>query len=323
MFYEARENLNTGMEFIRGQHNLKPHHRGCAATIGNFDGVHLGHQAVIEQLVRVGRTLGLPTVLITFEPKPREFFAGRKAPARLTRFREKMYALMDTPLERVFCLRFNRSLASLSPQNFVEDVLVNGLEIRQLIVGDDFRFGRNAEGDVDFLREAGIRYSFQVTQTDTFCVDGHRVSSSRIRSALANGNLDQAARLLGRPYSMDGRVAQGDRIGRTIGFATANILLRRLVSPLSGVYAVQVHGVAEKPLPGVANVGTRPTVGGTESQLEVHILDFKGDIYGRHVKVDFLHHLRSERQFESLDALRSQIQQDTREACAFFIDRAF
>ncbi len=309
------------MELIRGQHNIQLRHFGCVATIGNFDGIHLGHQAIIGQLERIGNQTDLPTLLITFEPKPREFFAGGKAPARLTRFREKMRILMNTSLQRVLCLRFSQSLANLHPQQFVETLLVEKLGIRKIIVGDDFRFGRNATGDVDFLRNAGIRYGFEVIQRATYCVNSKRVSSSWIRDALAKGNMELAAILLGHPYSMHGRVAQGDRIGRTIGFATANIRLRRLVSPLSGVYAVQVHGIVEHPLPGLANVGARPTVSGSRNQLEVHILDFDGDIYGRHVEVDFLHHLRSEQQFESLQALRSQIQRDAQVTRRFFAQR--
>jgi riboflavin kinase/FMN adenylyltransferase len=308
------------MELIRGQHNIRARHFGCVATIGNFDGVHLGHRAIIDQLIRIGQKASLPTVLITFEPKPREFFAGQNAPARLTRFREKVEILLGTPLDRVLCLRFNRELAHLSPREFVETLLVGRLGIKHLIVGDDFRFGRNAQGDIAYLREAGARHDFQVAQHATFHVDGIRVSSSWIRTTLAAGDMDLAAKLLGRSYSMDGRVIQGDQIGRTLGFATANIRLRRLVSPLAGVYAVLVHGITDQPCPGVANVGTRPTVSGSLNQLEVHILDFMGDIYGRHVRVDFLHHLRSERRFGSMDELRNQIQRDIQAARGRFAD---
>jgi riboflavin kinase/FMN adenylyltransferase len=309
------------MELIRGQHNLRPRHRGCVATIGNFDGVHLGHQAIITQLVRIGRATELPTVLITFEPKPREFFAGENAPARLTRFREKMQILMATTLDRLLCLRFNRSLANLSHLEFLEDVLVCGLGVKQIIVGDDFKFGRKAQGDVAFLREASAAHAFKVIQRDTYRVDGKRVSSSWVRESLATGDMMLTARLLGRPYSMQGRVTPGDRIGRTLGFATANILLRRLVSPVSGVYAVQVRGLSEEALPGIANVGTRPTVKGKRSQLEVHIFDFERNIYGSHVQVDFLHRLRSEQAFDSLENLRKQIERDAGEARTFFADQ--
>lgn len=309
------------MELIRGQHNLRPQHRGCVATIGNFDGVHLGHQAIIAQLVSIGRANELPTVLITFEPKPREFFAKNNAPARLTRFREKMQILMATTLDRVLCLRFNRSLAELSHTDFLERVLVHGLGVRQIIVGDDFKFGRKAQGDVAFLRAAGAAHNFKVIQRNTYRVDGKRVSSSWVRESLATGDMMLAARLLGRPYSMQGRVAQGDKIGRTIGFATANIQLRRLVSPVSGVYVVQVSGLSQAALPGIANVGTRPTVNGKQSQLEVHLLDFERNIYGYHVQVDFLHRLRSEQAFDSLERLREQIERDAGEARIFFASR--
>ncbi len=310
------------MELIRGERNLRSRHRGCVATIGNFDGVHLGHQTVLGQLAEKAGELGLPTTVIVFEPLPREYFAGTQAPARLTRFREKVQALRRFSVDRMLCLRFDRRLAEMPAEAFVERILVRGLGVRHLVVGDDFRFGRGREGDFHTLQRAGRRHGFTVAHMLTFDIDGARVSSTRIRQALARGDLEAAARLLGRPYRMSGRVAHGDKRGRAIGFPTANIRLGRKVSPLQGVFAVELYGVEPEPAPGVANIGTRPTVHGTEARLEVHLFDFDQDIYGRHVHVEFLHKIREERRFESLDALIAQIRRDAETAQAFFAGRA-
>ncbi len=299
------------MELIRGQHNLRPHHRGCVATIGNFDGVHLGHQAILAQLTEQAARLHLPRLVITFEPQPQEFFAGPTAsPARLMRLREKLQALDGLGIERTLCLEFDQRLATMPAQTFIETLLVEGLGIRYLVVGDDFRFGHRRAGDFALLVEAGQRYGVGVADNHSCILDGERVSSTRIRQALSQGDLELAARLLGRPYDMCGRVAHGDQRGRTIGFPTANIHLHRRVTPVYGVYAVLLSGPELRPWPGIANVGRRPTVQGVREQLEVHVLDYRGDLYGRHVKVDFLHYLRPEQRFESLDALRQQIQRD-------------
>ncbi len=306
------------MDLIRGYHNLHSGHQGCVLTIGNFDGVHLGHQAIIAQLVKIAQGLDLPAMLITFEPQPQEFFATHNAPARLTGFREKLCALRYTALDRLLCLRFDHSLAGLSAGDFIEHLLVRRLGVKSVVIGDDFRFGRHGRGDLTLLKEAGKRYAFEVVNRDAYLVQGARASSSWIRDALANGELDAASTLLGRPYSLYGRVAQGEQLGRTIGFPTANIPLRRLVSPLSGVYVAQVVGLAEKPLPGVANVGTRPSVGGADRRLEVYIFDFDGDIYGRHIQVEFLRKIRDEQRFDSIEALKCRISQDAHQARAFF-----
>ncbi|HRX60422.1 MAG TPA: bifunctional riboflavin kinase/FAD synthetase [Candidatus Competibacter sp.] len=310
------------MELIRGQHNLRPHHRGCVATIGNFDGVHLGHQAILAQLTEQAARLHLPRLVITFEPQPQEFFAGPTAsPARLMRLREKLQALDGLGIERTLCLEFDQRLATMPAQTFIETLLVEGLGIRYLVVGDDFRFGHRRAGDFALLVEAGQRYGFEVADNHSYILDGERVSSTRIRQALSQGDLELAARLLGRPYDMCGRVAHGDQRGRTIGFPTANIHLHRRVTPVYGVYAVLLSGPELRPWPGIANVGRRPTVQGVREQLEVHLLDYRGDLYGRHVKVDFLHYLRPEQRFESLDALRQQIQRDEQAARAYFSAR--
>lgn len=306
------------MELIRGLHNLSSRHHGCVATIGNFDGVHLGHQAVLGQLAEKADEYGVPTTVITFEPQPQEYFAPDNAVPRLTRLREKLLALRRFSVDRVLCLSFNRLLATLPAEEFIERILVKGLGVRYLVVGDDFRFGAGRRGDFSLLQAAGEKYGFQVAHMHTFALAGERVSSTRIRQALARGEMEQAEQLLGRPYRMCGRVVHGDKRGRTIGFPTANIRLHRKASPISGVFAVELFGVEGEPWRGVANVGVRPTVQGLRPLLEVHLFDFNGDLYGRHVYVDFLHKIRDEQRFESFDALKQQIQLDAQQAREFF-----
>ncbi|VAX07633.1 FMN adenylyltransferase / Riboflavin kinase [hydrothermal vent metagenome] len=308
------------IELIRGLHNLRKHHQGCVATIGNFDGVHLGHQAVIGQLAEKANELCLPTTLITFEPQPQEYFASQASPPRLMRFREKMQALHRYAVDRVLCLAFNDMLAQMPHTQFIEQILVEGLGLKYLVVGDDFRFGRERKGTFSILREAGEKYGFQVVNMHTFSVSGERVSSTRIRQALATGEILLAEELLGRDYRMSGRVAHGKKLGRQLGFPTANIHLHRKVSPLQGIFAVEVYGLESEPLIGVASLGTRPTVSGTRTLLEVYLFDFDEDIYGRHIQVSFRHKLRDEECFDSLDALIVQIEKDVDEAKAFFIN---
>ncbi len=310
------------MELIRGLYNLRPGHHGCVATIGNFDGVHLGHQAVLGQLAEKGAELCLPTAVITFEPLSREYFAPQTAPPRLTRFREKLKALSRFSVDRVLALSFREHLAQLPAEEFIRRVLVDGLGVRYLVVGDDFRFGAGREGDFALLQAAGRRHGFEVVNMHTFRLGGERVSSTRIREALAHGDLDGAEQLLGRPYRMCGRVAHGDKRGRTIGFPTANIRMHRMIAPVDGVFAVEMFGITGEPVPGVANVGKRPTVDGTRSLLEVHLFDFDGDIYGRHVQVDFLKRIRPEKRFESFEALKVQIEKDAADARAYFERRS-
>ena len=311
------------MELIRGLHNLRPRHRGCVATIGNFDGVHLGHQAVLGQLADKADEFAVPAVVITFEPQPQEYFSHGDIPPRLTRFREKLRALRRFSVDRVLALQFNQALAELSAQQFVQQVLLNGLDIRYLVVGDDFRFGKGRSGDFAMLLQVGKEHGFEVVNMHTFSQGGVRVSSTRIREALQRGDLTEAEQMLGRPYRMSGRVAHGNKLGRTIGFPTANIFLHRKQTPVDGVFAVEMFGIDGEPVAGVANVGTRPTVdeAGTRSLLEVHLFDFDGDIYWQHVHVDFLHRIREERRFESFDALKAQILKDADEARAFFATR--
>jgi riboflavin kinase/FMN adenylyltransferase len=309
------------MQLIRGLHNLHPGSGPCVATIGNFDGVHLGHQAVVRQCRQQAERLGLPVTLVTFEPQPREYFAPDSAPPRLTRLREKLQVLESLGIERVLCLRFDRALATLAPAEFISRILVDGLQVRYLVVGDDFRFGCGRAGNFALLQQAGELAGFAVVNMHTFAAGGARVSSTRVRDALQQGDLDAAAALLGRPYAMCGRVAHGDKRGRTIGFPTANIFLHRACSPLAGVYAVEVVGPDPVPLYGVANVGSRPTVGGTRALLEVHLFDFNREIYGTQVQVNFRRRLRAEQRFESFDALRLQIERDVQQARAFFSNR--
>lgn len=306
------------MRVIRGLHNLRPADRGSVATIGNFDGVHLGHRAVFRRLLAKGRALGLPATVITFEPQAMEYFAPDAAPARLTRLREKLGALAECGIERVMLLEFGAKLAGLGAEDFVRELLVDGLGVRHLLVGDDFRFGRGREGDYGLLERMGGAHGFEVEDLYTITHGTERVSSTRIREALSRGDLDLARHLLGRPYRICGRIGHGDKRGRTIGFPTANLNLHRRVSPLRGVYAVLVDGVAQRSWPGVANIGIRPTVGGEpRSLLEVHLFDFSGDIYGRHAEVWFRLKLRDEKKFGSFDELKIQIQRDAAAARAY------
>lgn len=302
------------MELIRGLHNLEPRHRGCVATIGNFDGVHLGHQAIVAQLRERAAEVGLPAVVVLFEPQPQEFFQGPAAPARLMRLRDKCEALAPYGVDRIICIRFDPDFAGLTAEAFVDEVLVRGLGVKHLVIGDDFRFGRGRAGNYAYLKEAGGRHGFGVEPIAPFLLDGQRVSSTRVRQALIAGDLAGARRLLGRPYRISGHIAHGDKRGRTIGVPTANVFLHRRVSPLKGVYIVRVGGLGPTPLPGVANIGTRPTVDGSRMLLEVHIFDFTDDAYGRCVQVDFLHKLRDEQRFASFDELKARITHDLTQA---------
>lgn len=306
------------MKLIRGLHNLRPEHRGSALTIGNFDGLHLGHRAVLQQLQQHARARQLLTTVMTFEPTPQEYFAPQSAPARLQRLRDKLVELRKLELDQVLCLRFNHKLAELSAADFIQRILVDGLGVRYLVVGDDFRFGRGREGDFAFLQKVGDSQGFEVAGTVTCTECNERVSSTRIREALAAGKFETASRLLGRSYRVCGRVAPGQQRGRSIGFHTANIHLHRIVSPLSGVFAVKVYGIGDQSLNGVANIGTRPTVDGSYQVLEVHLFDFDADIYGRHLNVEFCNKLRDEKKFDSFELLKQQIQLDADQARQFF-----
>lgn len=306
--------------FIRGIHNLRPSHRGCVATIGSFDGVHLGHQAILQQLQQVANACKLPSVVIIFEPQPHEFFAGDKAPARLMRLREKVQALLAAGVNRVLCLQFNDALRRLSAEAFVEKVLIEGLGIKHLVVGDDFRFGCDRRGDFALLRTIGSQRGFSVTDTVTLEVGGERVSSTRIRQLLEQGDFASAEQLLGKPYSINGRIAYGQQLGRKLGVPTANVHLRRYRSPLHGVFTVTVKFADGSVYKGVANVGVRPTVTGDKKPLlEVHLFDFSRMAYGAMIDVTFHTKLRDEKKFNSLDELQTQLQMDIAQAKQFFL----
>jgi riboflavin kinase/FMN adenylyltransferase len=305
-------------KIIRGFHNLSPSSEGCVATIGNFDGVHLGHQAVLSQLALKGDMLGLPATVITFEPQPTEFFLPAKAPPRLSRFREKVEALRSYSIEQLCVLRFNEVLAGMSANDFIQKLLVKGLNVRYLVVGDDFKFGKDRKGDFALLKKMGEEHNFQVVNMHTFAIAETRVSSTRIRQALTAGDLMLAQTLLGHPYKMSGRVAHGDKRGRTLGYPTANIHLHRAKVPLTGVYAVRLYGLEDEPIEGIANVGVRPTIGEGNTLLEVHLFDFNKDIYGENVQVYFLHKVRDEKKFDGLPALVAQIGRDCQSARNYF-----
>ena len=298
------------MKIVRGFHNLKPDSTGCVVTIGNFDGVHLGHRMLLERLFEKSKELNLPSALITFEPQPREFFAGEKVPARLSRFREKVILLQNTELERLICLPFNEKTQSAPAEWFTEDFLFKALNTQYLLVGDDFRFGRGREGDFNLLEKTGAEKGFEVERAKTLEYQGERVSSSRVRKALSDGDFDLAESLLGRPYFIMGRVVYGRQLGRQLGVPTANIRLQRYRSALEGVYSVSVDGLEESAMPGIANIGIRPTVGGKEPLLEVHLFDYSRDIYGSLISVTFHNKIRDERQFSSIDELKNQIEKD-------------
>ncbi len=307
--------------FIRGMHNLRPIHHGSVVTIGSYDGVHLGHQAIIEQVTEKSAQLNLPSVAVVFEPQPHEFFSGDEAPARLMRLREKALALFDAGVDRVCCLQFNQLLRSLSAEEFVKRVLVEGLGVKYLVIGDDFRFGCDRSGDYEFLKQAGERYGFDVCDTRTYQVDNERVSSTRIRAALEVADFPLVGRLLGKAYTVSGHVGYGQQLGRQWNVPTANVHLRRYRSPLNGVFAVSVKLPNGETANGVANVGVRPTIGEKiKPILEVHLLDFNGDLYGKMITVEFLHKLRDEQKFSSLDLLKEQIYRDIDEAKAYFFE---
>ncbi|MEG1342246.1 MAG: bifunctional riboflavin kinase/FAD synthetase [Pseudomonas sp.] len=298
------------MQLVRGLHNLRPQHRGCVATIGNFDGVHRGHQAILARLRERAVELGVPSCVVIFEPQPREYFAPDTAPARLARLRDKVALLAAEGVDRVLCLAFNQRLSKLSAAEFVDTILVDGLGVKHLEVGDDFRFGCDRVGDFEFLQQAGLSQGFTVEAAQTVELDGLRVSSTQVRQALAKADFALAERLLGRPYRISGRVLHGQKLARQLGTPTANIQLKRHRVPLTGVYLVSVE-LDGKAWPGVANIGVRPTVSGDGSaHLEVHLLDYAGDLYGRRLTVEFHHKLRDEQRFASLEALKSAIDAD-------------
>ena len=322
------------MRLIRGLYNIPTDFSGCVATIGNFDGVHLGHQAILQQLKKQGEKHGLPTVVMMFEPQPREFFAPDQAPARLANMSEKLQDLASFGIDYVLCLPFNQKLRSMSADQFIQSILLDGLKISHLIVGDDFRFGCDRTGDYQLLQTVGSKAGFSVEDTKTFELEGERVSSTRVRECLSANDLESASELLGRLYRMSGRIGYGRQLGRTIGVPTANVILQRNKLPMTGVYAVKATEITvaachESPVldqggktvewQGVANIGIKPTVAGTpEPSLEVHIFDFSDDLYGKRLTIEFCQKIREEKKFNGLDELKAAIANDMQVAREFF-----
>lgn len=295
-----------------------------ALTIGNFDGVHLGHQAMLIRLKDAAKQRGLPACVMTFEPHPCEFFAPDQAPARLTSLREKLELLAKSNVDQTLVYRFNRNFAKTSPEAFVTRILVNSLSVRWILVGDDFRFGAHRAGDLTFLKDCAEKYHFEVEEMLSFKINNQRVSSSAVRQALAIGDLNAARCYLGRHYSISGRVVNGNKLGKKLGFPTVNIQMRHNRPPLSGIFVVEVYGATELPqplkIPGVASLGVRPTVceDGLVT-LEVHLLDFDREIYGRHLRVDFLHKLRDEETYADLGLLVKQMEKDVENTRSYFL----
>jgi len=308
------------MELVRGLHNLRPRHRGCVITIGNYDGLHLGHQAMLRQLRLRADEFGVPACVMSFEPSPREFLASiglaPTPPGRLSRFREKFQNLADYDVDRFVCARFDAHMQAVTAESFVQDILVTGLGARWLVVGNDFRFAHRRMGRTALLKSMGPKCGFGVDEVAPFLVDGLRVSSSLVRDALVKNDMRRATQLLGRPYRMSGKVIAGERFGRTLGFPTANLRLHRRVIPTMGIFAVRVSGGGLRNAPGMAYLGTRPVMNGTVPLLEAHVFDYSGDLYGKNLHVDFVAHLRDDRGIKTVDAMVVQMKQDASEARA-------
>ncbi|MCK3658418.1 bifunctional riboflavin kinase/FMN adenylyltransferase [Pasteurellaceae bacterium Pebbles2] len=306
------------MQLIRGIDAIPNDFPACALTVGNFDGVHLGHQAILHHLKQKAQALNLPTAVMIFEPQPREYFMGENAPARLMRLRDKLHYLRQANIDYVICIKFDRTFAEISAQDFIAELLVKKLHVAFLSLGDDFHFGKHRQGNFAMLTQAAQHFDFEVENNRSFCHQQQRVSSTAIRHALAQDRLDDAQALLGRPYRIWGKVVHGQKLGRTIGFPTANIRLQRQVNPVKGVYAVRVELNCGAIFNGIANIGQRPTVSGAKQLLEVHLFDFNQNLYGKNIQVEFCHKLRDEIKFPSLDALKVQIQQDEQNARQYF-----
>jgi riboflavin kinase/FMN adenylyltransferase len=292
---------------------------GSAVTIGSFDGLHLGHRRLLDRLLAHARSAGLPAVVMSFEPTPKEFFQADSPPARLMRFREKFEALAAAGVDIFYCPRFAAAMRDIPAVDFVRRIIVHGLDARHVIVGDDFRFARRREGDLDLLERMAAPLSFDVEQVPSVIVGGERVSSTAIREACEAGDMQRATALLGRPYSMSGKVVRGEKLGRELGYPTANVDLRRRRSPVMGIFAVRVRGLGgagDAPIDGVASVGTRPTFDGTKPLLEVHLFEFDQDIYGEVIHVDFVARLRGQKRYESVDDLVAQMHVDADNARA-------
>jgi len=295
----------------------------CALTIGNFDGVHRGHQALLEHVRQAATELGIKSCVLTFEPHPREFFAARNpglaAPNRIATLRDKLQALAQVGIDQTCVVHFSERFAALDPESFIRQILIDGLRVRWLLIGDDFRFGARRQGDFAALEAASKAYGFELHSMPTIAQDGQRVSSSAVRQALAAGDLTQAERLLGRPYSISGHVVHGRKLGRELGFPTLNLRLTHGRPALAGIFVVSVHGLADVPLAAVASLGTRPAVETNGAPLlETHVLDWRGNAYGKLIRVEFMRKLRDEAHYDTLDALVEQIRIDADQARAHF-----
>ena len=299
------------MHIIRGLTHLEPLKEGCVLSIGNFDGIHTGHQKVIEKLAEQGKSMHLPVILMLFEPQPLEFFLSDNAPSRLTRLREKVIQFDPLPIDSLLIVKFNQTIANYKAEDFISDFLVSKLNVKHLVIGDDFRFGKARCGNFAMLKKKGLQYGFKVEATRSYLTEGQRVSSTLIRDALGSGDLATAKQMLGRDYSVCGRVAHGNKQGRTIGFPTANIEMFRKKTPISGVYAITLTGIDDRVISGVANVGTRPTVNAEKKViLETHLFNFNREIYGHYVEVHFKQKIRDEVRFDSIEELKAQIEKD-------------
>ncbi len=306
------------MKLIRYLSDAKGDFEDCVLTIGNFDGVHAGHQMVLNALMKQAKEFNLPSIVMCFEPQPIEYFRGTDAPARISTARDKIEQLSKVGVDELYLIRFNHSLANMSAQQFVE-MLYQQLQVKHLIVGDDFCFGKNRQGNFDYLLKAGEAHGFSVQRSNSFLIDKERVSSTLLRSALENGKLNKAAIYLGRQFSLSGRVMHGYKRGRELGFPTANIRVKNRKSPLSGVFAVTITLESGLAYEGVANVGTRPSIEETSAVLlEAHLFDFSGDLYGQRVKVGFYKKLREEEKFDGLEQLKQQIAVDSQQAKTYF-----
>ncbi len=298
------------MQLIRGIHNLSAEHFGSVATIGNFDGVHLGHSEIIKRLKRNADEHGVPSTVIVFEPQPAEFFGRGRVPPRLSRFREKFELIEERGVDRLLVLPFTKKLSHYSPQQFVEQILVEKLGIKTLIIGDDFRFGSDRGGDFSLLQRLGQQHAFTIEQMPPFLFIGKRISSTNIRKLLRHGYMKEAVRMLGHPYWMEGVVVEGHKQGREWGFPTANLDMHRLRSPLAGIFSVRVHGLGEGERLGVAYIGSRPIIDDPRFVLEVHLFDFDEDIYGRRIRVEFCDKIRDDMNFDSFELMAEQIRRD-------------
>lgn len=304
-------------EFIKQVESVVKKEKRSIIAIGNFDGVHLGHQQVLSQLKMHSDILKLPAWVVIFEPQPKEFFLKDSAPPRLTSLREKIIALKQYAITNISCFNFNTKFAHFTAYEFVTKILVEYFNAAYILVGEDFHFGKDRAGDINLLRKLGEELAYQVLTIDEITNDHQRISSTRIRHALAEHNLSLAKHLIGRPYTVCGKVIPGDKRGRQLGFPTANLRLGKRILPLAGVYAVLVHGIAAQPIPGVANAGTRPTVDGHRRSLEVHLFNFDQEIYGRYIEIEFVQYVRSEMRFDGLQSLREQITKDVLQAKTF------